>query len=80
MKKMEPFRSLYEHKNHKPFVFGKVVRVRGPRALILTPYNTKVIIDVSEIPQPVPLQTGTVVRAIGEWEDDIFYSQHILVR
>lgn len=80
MTKMKPFDTLYDTTNHKPFIHGKVVRVNGPRALVLTPYNDKYVIDVSSSLKPVSLRPGQVIRATGEWDGEVFYTHVVLPR
>lgn len=79
--KVTPLRSWYEYEyEHRPYLFGEVLEVNKDRAIILTPSRKKVYVSLRSIKDDLSLNEGSLIRALGAWEKEVFYIHHLLVK
>lgn len=80
MEHLKPFKVFYNRHESNPFVYGKVIQVHGNRAIVRTPYNEKVFVDLRFVPRKHMIREGITIRAIGGWEENTFIIRRVLVR
>lgn len=64
----------------KPYVYGVVVQVDNNRAFVSTPFEEVVMLDMRDLQRDIVLPPGSVVRALGTWNDDVLVVKHLLVK
>lgn len=77
----KPLRPWYGYENQRrPYILGRVIEIHKDGAVIMTPGRKKIFIRMQALKDNPTFVKGALIKALGAWEEEVFYIQHLRVK